>query len=411
MKLNHLLIFLMTPGTVVAAELTPWLQIAAKGEAGYTAVRSQPHGLRPWWQEGTGQLAPSASEWRLGPQLASLKITPDSDFSATINTQFSQIPDEEFGVIEAWLHYTPLPIDGYRLRARAGWFYPSLSLENNDTAWSSSYSSSFSAINSWFAEELRSQGLELTLQRPGNAFNANYSLSLVGAVVRGNDPIGSVISWRGFAIHSAQTNLGQQFKFANYPSLAVPPLHLQPNVVDPFIEVDDRFGYYAGVHWLWQQDTEVRAYYYDNNAEPTAFAKQQYAWHTTFAHLAWQHQFNAQWRVLGQWLSGSTEMGMETVYVDYDAWFLLANYQQDDWQFSVRYDDWQQQDNDITPLDPNDGEGHGLTLSVQYALTPHISTQLEWVLLDTTQQSRAQWPTWPITRTFGQSSVLVQWRF
>ena len=393
-----------------AVEITPWLQISAKGEAGYTSVRQQPKSLRPWWQEGTGQLAAARSDWMLGPQLASIHITPDSDFSATINGQWQQIPDKALGLTEYWINYAPLPISGYRLRARAGWFYPAMSLENSDVAWSSPYSSSFSAINSWIGEELRSQGVELSLSRPGNAFNSAHNFTAVAGGFRGNDPIGTLISWRGFAIHSNQTNLNQDIDFAYYPSLEVPPLNWQPNWVKPFVEIDDRLGYYLGLHWQWQQQTELRFYFYDNNADPSAFAMEQYAWHTQFSHLAWHQQLNDRWQLVAQWMNGNTEMGPGVVNVDFNLWFLLANYQLDDWQFSARLDHWQQMDRDLTPLDDNNGNGEGLTASVQYQLTPEISVQLEWLLIDTSQQSRGQWQHWPIDRKFGQSSLLLVWR-
>ncbi len=393
-----------------ATEINELIQVDAKGELGYTSVRAQPNSLRPWWQEGTGQLAIAKSDWMFGQQLASVNITPDSDFSATINGQFEQFADFEFGLIEYWLNYAPLPIDGYRLRARAGWFYPAMSLENTDVAWSSPYGSSFSAINSWIGEELRAQGIEISLNRPGRAFNSSHSFTAVAATYQGNDPIGTLISWRGFALHSAQTSLNQTIAFARYPSLWQPPLNWQPSWVKPFVEVDDRLGFYLGLHWQWQQQTEVRIYHYDNNADPLAFAKDQYAWHTKFSHIAWQHQFSDRWKLVSQWMQGNTEMGPSVVNVDFNLWFVLANYQLEDWQFGARYDKWRQIDRDFTAKDDNNGDGAGLTATIQYQWTPEISLQLEWLLLDTTQQSRGQWQNWPIDRKFGQSSLLLVWR-
>jgi len=411
MKIWHCVVLFLTNFQLSAAEINEWLQISGKGEAGYTTVRDQPRSLRPWWQEGTGQLGVANSGWMLGSQLASINITPDSDFSATINGQWQQIPDHSLGLTEYWLNYTPLPMSGYRLRARAGWFYPAMSLENSDVAWTSPYSSSFSAINSWIGEELRSKGVEISLSRPGNAFNSAHSFSAVAATFQGNDPIGTLISWRGFAIHSYQTNLNQEIEFSYYPSLMVPPLNLQPNWVKPFSEIDQRYGYYLGVHWQWQQQTEVRFYHYDNNADPLAFAQQQYAWHTRFSHIAWHQQLNDSWQLVAQWMHGNTSMGPKVVDMDFNVWFVLANYQHNDWQFSTRFDHWQQMDQDQTPLDDNNGRGEGLTASVQYQWTPALSVQLEWLLIDTEQQSRGQWQYWPIERKFGQSSLLFVWRF
>lgn len=410
MKAWHCCVFSIITAPVAAVEVSDWLQLSAKGEGGYTAVKSQPNGLRPWWQEGAGQLAQANSGWMLGPQLASIKITPDSDFSATINGQWQQIPDKTLGLTEYWLNYAPLPLAGYRIRARAGWFYPAMSLENSDVAWSSPYTSSFSAINSWFGEELRSQGLELSISRPGNFFNSAHTFTAVASAFQGNDPIGTMISWRGFAIHANQTNLNQTVAFANYPSLTVPPLNLQPNWVKPFAELDHRTGYYLGLHWQWQQQTEMRWYYYDNNADPLVFTEQQYAWHTKFTHLAWQQQLHNDWQLVAQWLNGNTVMGPKVIDLDFNVWFVLVNYQQGDWQFSTRFDAWQQRDRDWVPHDDNNGKGEALTANVQYQISPALSVQLEWLLLDSQQQSRSQWQNWPVDRKFGQSSLLLVWR-
>src|SRR5579862_4861755 len=64
------------------------------------------------------------------------------------------------GPTEACLLFRPYPRDGLRFRLRAGGFYPAISLENRAAGWESPYTLSFSAINSWLGEELRTIGAE-----------------------------------------------------------------------------------------------------------------------------------------------------------------------------------------------------------------------------------------------------------
>ena len=49
---------------------------------------------------------------------------------------------------------------------KAGAFFPTISLENDDIGWTSPYTLSASAINTWIGEELRTIGTEGTLRFP-----------------------------------------------------------------------------------------------------------------------------------------------------------------------------------------------------------------------------------------------------
>lgn len=400
---------LAAPGKT--AELTSWLELQAKAEFGWVQHSEQNNNLGPWWQHGTGQLATSDDRLTTGPILAAVQINSDSPFSARLHLSHQAALDAASGITEAWLQYQPLPIDGYRFKARAGWFYPALSLENTDVVWSSPYTSTFSAINSWYAEELRAKTLELSLSRPGRSFASNHSWQGVLGAFRDNDPLGTLISWRGFALHNLQTRIGGRIDFAHYPSLQRFPLERQPDWVEPFEELDGHTGWYGGLHYLYQQETEVRLYHYDNQADPTVLAKGQYAWFNRFNQLAMQQQLSESWRLVSQWLDGHTEMGYDTVLVDYRAAFVLLNYQQDLWQASVRYDHWQQWDRDQTAGDDNSGRGHTWTVALQYPLSPQWTLLSEFSRLNSHQASRGQWANWPLQRNFYQSQLTLIWRF
>lgn len=407
---------LLLNSTVTAAPLTSWLDIKVKAEAGWYQQSEQPGFLSPWFQGGVGQLATDADELRSGPVLAALKLDTGSDWLAVLHLSHQQQAAAARGMTEGWLQYQPLPWQGYRLKMRAGWFYPALSVENSDLGWSSPYSSTFSVLNSWYAEELRAKTVEFAVSRPGRSFSSDHSLQAVLALFQGNDPLGSLLAWRGFAMHNLQTRLGGRVDFAVYPSLRRPPLQLQPGWVEPFIEIDQRTGWYSGLHYQYRQQLELRFYHYDNNADPTAFARQQYAWRNRFDQWALHWLPHDDVQLLGQWASGRTEMGLQTVVVDYQAGFLLLSYQPTRWQdagrqLALRYDSWQQWDRDLTPGDDNSGRGHGVTLSLQQQLSGHFSLLAEFSRLHTVQASRAQWSGWPVQQTFYQSQLSLIWRF
>lgn len=397
----------------LAAEELSSAQLAwqAKGELSLNQSQHQPKGLLPWWQGGTGQLGSADDTLLLGPQLFAAQFTTDSPWSATLHAQWHQHPTVDLGVTESWISFNPLPFAGYRFRARGGYFYPKFSMENTDTAWSSPYSSNFSVINSWFAEELRARGVEFSFIRPGRTFNSASSYQWVTGIFQGNDALGTIISWRGFASHPFQTNLGETVRFADYPSIRSGPLALQPDWVQPTREIDQRTGFYSGLHWSYQQKSEVRVYYYDNNGDPLVIKHGQYAWDTQFSSIAWQQELNEQLRFVSQYLTGSTEMGPQAVVVDFKSWFSLLHYDLGHSRLSIRYDYWQQQDKDLLPSDDNNGRGHGWNINLQYPLSENLSLALEWSHLNTEQASRGQWQNWPLQRNFQQLQLLMTWRF
>lgn len=410
---QYIIVISIFSGSLVAAELTPNISVKAKGEFSYIQLpsQSQINLLQPWWQGGTGPLAFEKDGFAAGPQLFAFQLDTNTNWSATVHAQWHRIPTADLGVTEAWVSYQPLPVSGYRLRTRAGYFYPAMSLENTDTAWSSFYSSNFSVINSWFAEELRARGLEMSVSRPGRFFNSNSSWQLISGLFQGNDPLGSIISWRGFASHPFQTNIGEQVRFANYPSIRQGLLELQPPWVQPTRELDHRTGFYLGLHWTYKFNTELRIYHYDNNGDPLVIRHGQYAWHTKFQSVAWQQQLGENWRIVSQYLTGSTEMGDAAVLLDYQSWFSLLHYDGGNYRLSIRYDDWRQQDLDQTPEDDNNGHGYGWNINVQLPLTASLMLALEWSQLNSYQANRAQWQNLPVQKNFQQLQLLLNWRF
>lgn len=179
------------------------------------------------------------------------------DFRVDLSTSWSahgvintyQDPQATLGFSQAYFQYQPLTASNYKWHVRVGAFYPQLSLENPDIGWLSPYNYTNSAINSWVGEEIRTLGVEATIKRPGRSFNSAHSFSFVGASFKGNDPAGTLLSWRGFALHDRQTTLNESISFAQIASFNTPPLQHQANQVLPFEEVDGRFGYYLGMHW------------------------------------------------------------------------------------------------------------------------------------------------------------------
>ena len=66
--------------------------------------------------------------------------------------------------LETYLRYAPTAEGDFAWSVKAGAFFPTISLENDDLGWASPYTLTPSAINSWIGDELRTIGSEGTLR-------------------------------------------------------------------------------------------------------------------------------------------------------------------------------------------------------------------------------------------------------
>ncbi|MEP1551187.1 MAG: hypothetical protein ABJJ44_14160 [Paraglaciecola sp.] len=334
--------------------------------------------LPAWFEQDTGILAYSESSVNLQQGLVKVSDSFTNGLSYSLVGNVYQLGSQNIGVSQAQVAFKPLSKDKIRWRARAGFFYPKMSLENVDTGWLSPFTYTQSAINSWVGEELRTAGLELTLYSPGRSRNSAFSWELHGSVYKGNDTLGTVISWRGFAMHDRQSLNNDKVPFAAYPSVVQEDRIFHPDYVEPFHELDGRFGFYLGAHLDYYRQSSFRYYYYDNQADPNVVNYERlYAWRTKFHSIALQHKFNKNTRLITQWMTGSSIMGKHFVYIDFDAWYLMLSHKYKSHRFSARFDLFEVNEDDIFPWDPNNSDGEALTLAWRYDLNMHWQVGLE----------------------------------
>lgn len=320
-----------------------------------------------WFEEGTGILAYSKDSANVQQAFVALSDNFSNGVSYEVVANYYQLGEQNVGISQAQLSYKPLSNDKWRWRARVGFFYPKLSLENVDTGWLSPFTYTQSAVNTWVGEELRSAGLEVTLFSPGRARNSPLSFEVHGALFKANDPLGTVISWRGFAMHDRQSLNNDRVPFAAYPSVIGEDRIFHPNYVEPYHELDGNIGFYLGAHIEYYKQSTLRYYYYDNQADPLAVSHERlYGWRTKFHSLALQHKFDGNTRILGQWLSGSSAMGTRSVYIDFDAWYVMLSHKYKAHRISLRFDKFKVREDDIFSWDPNNSDGQGVTLAWRY---------------------------------------------
>ncbi len=359
-NLSFILLAVLSTGFAVSAVETKGLV-----QVNYVFADGQPS----WFENGTGILAYSDSGINVQQALVQVSDSYSNGISFSIIANYYQRGEQNLGISQAQLRYKPLMGGKVRWRARIGFFYPKISLENVDLGWLSPYTYTQSAINSWIGEELRNPGLEFTLYSPGRARRSAYSWEITGGVFKGNDPTGTILSWRGFALHDRQSLNNDRIPFAPYPTVLDEQQVFHPNYVEPFHEFDGHLGFYLGAHLDYFQKVKFRYYYYDNQADPRAISFERlYAWRTKFHSFGLQHNINKKLRFISQWMTGTTTMGLRAVFVNYDAWFAMFSYKLDRHRLSARYDGFKVREDDFMPNDLNNSNGKALTLAWRYNL-------------------------------------------
>ncbi|MDO6609916.1 hypothetical protein Q4601_01730 [Shewanella sp. 1_MG-2023] len=319
------------------------------------------------------------------------------------------------GLTEAFIKYRGLPLDnGLRLHAKLGLMYPSISLENIATAWSSPYTLSYSAINSWLGEEFRHLGAELTLERLGKFHSSMHDFSVSAAIFQNNDTVGAMLAWHGWTISSRQTLSHETLPLSNMPSLDGGSLDEQARDSDPFIELDNRFGYHVHAKWKIKGKGEFSFGYYDNNADTTIVKNGQYTWLTQFYHAGMRFRLPYKIELISQFMNGDTLMqspqAIDVVNNEYQSAFLLLSRRWDKHRLTMRVEHFDVTDNDLTPDDDNNEKGQALTASYQYRLLKNWFIQAEYNYLDSTRPARIE-QNLPSTLTEQQYQLATRWYF
>ena len=301
---------------------------------------------------------------------------PFGDFVATLIADADSQRNSVLDVQEAWIGWQPVPQSPWRIRAKAGAFFPVSSLEvgYDSIGWNAERTLSSAAINSWIAEEIRIVGTELTVQWRGAMIESPHTFTARLGVFGGNDPAGTELAWRGWNVGGRITGLFQKLRLPDLPVYrpdgAVPS---QTRSVHVLRELDDRPGAYAALGYAHDDWFDVAAMHYDNRGDPLRLVNGQYSWHTRFDHLGVQLRLADDWELLSQVMRGDTLMGPSAVQVDFSSWYLLVSRTLGPGLVTLRHDQFRTQENDIFPADANGERGHAWALAYRLPL-PHRFT-------------------------------------
>ena len=279
------------------------------GDVRFVAV----DGEKSWLDGGFGKLRyGSDGDLSVHPRLGNADLVWKPQFtwslSATIVGEVQGGERMQAGLSQAYLSFRPMrSSSGTSFSARAGLMWPPVSLEHEGADWHVADSITPSAINTWIGEEVRPVAAEGTL---GADLGSN-KLRVTGAVLAANDTSGTLLTFRGWALHDRTT-----LAFNRWP---LPPLdgdmaEIQAPFTHPLIDLHSGFahrpGYYVKLAWALPIPVRVELFRYDNLAKPTDMNQDyEWGWRTKFNDLGLVADLGGGTQLKAQALQGRTHMG------------------------------------------------------------------------------------------------------
>jgi len=314
------------------------------------------------------------------------------DTKAFVHVKYDPEQNKPIDLVEAYLTYTPVPKSAFSYAFKAGLYFPHISRENIGVAWTSPFTITPSAINSWVGEEIRALGLEAK----GSYISNQHRFDITAGMFGFNDAAGTLLAFRGWGLGDAKVGAFSRLPLSSLPSIGSESSFLaQPLWVHPIREIDGRVGYYAALDYSFSDVFKTGAFYYDNRGDPEKIVELQYSWDTRFWNFYAESDFGDGLKLIAQYMTGMTEMGnlygakqRRRVYVGYDAGYVLATKKIDKYRLSARYDWFGVDDKSFVALDNNNENGTAFTAAIAVKVSKKTSLITEYLRIKSDRPSR-----------------------
>jgi hypothetical protein len=282
--------------------------LEASGDLRLVAV----DGEKSWVDGGFGKLRSGRNgDLRVTPQLGNVSLVWKPQFTWSLGaTAVGSLQGGELteaGLSQAYLTFKPMRGTKLTASARLGLMWPPISLEHEGADWHVRDSITPSAINSWVGEEVRPVAAEATLA----ANLGEHQLRATAAVMAANDTAGTLLTFRGWALHDRTT-----LAFRRQP---LPPLDediegYQAPFTHPLLDLEHGFarrpGYYAKLAWQPPIPVRFELFRYDNRTDPEVFNQDfEWGWRTQFNHIGVAADLGHATSLKLQAIDGRTRMG------------------------------------------------------------------------------------------------------
>ncbi|HEY0525095.1 MAG TPA: hypothetical protein VGD08_17010 [Stellaceae bacterium] len=345
-----------------------------------------PTGEQSWLKGGFGKLRYGGGG-DVDPQIGGVVLVPRIELTpeilAVATARYDSGQDPRFGVTEAFVRYRPVSTTAFRYTVKAGAFFPPVSVENEGLGWTSLWTLTNSAINSWIGEEVRPVGGEGRVEyRTGGALG---TVEAIGSVFAANDTAGTLLGERGWSLTDRITPLGGHVREPDLFAGGNPPANSRV-----FDEIDSTPGYYVGASWDVPDYGKTTLIYYNNKADIGANPTTS-AWHTRFWSAGYSGEFG-DFVVMAQGMLGDTRVGhvvFDTETKFYAAYALVGWNITDEWRLAARIDQF-----GTSGFNPADGinrseHGHALTVDLGWRPKPWLRLSGEVLAIDSFRALRA----------------------
>jgi hypothetical protein len=314
-----------------ALELADGLTISGYGDLRIVA----PTGQTPWLNGGLGKFryGDSNTRARFAEAVAQIDWQMDDEIAAVAVLRAEPYDRNVVDALESYVRYAPRSTGDVSWSVKAGAFFPTISLENDDLGWASPYTLTPSAINSWIGDELRTVGSEANLRWKTDL----GTFSAIAAVTCCNDEAGILMADHGWTMEDRPTGLFERVRIpVQTQKLFFSPPYANTGL---FGEIDGRPGWYAGAGWQMDGIGKISVLRYDNQGDPYAKTARDTAWDTRFWRASARTQIEGI-ILIAQALRGDTVVASPTFvsHTKFQSAFLLASYDWDAVRFSLRED-------------------------------------------------------------------------
>ncbi len=268
---------------------------------------------------------------------------------------------KRFGFVEA---YADLHTERWHLRA--GEFFLPTSRENTDPLWTSPYTITWSAINTWMAEEVRPIGADLQ-------FAPNFYATFGATAFRGNDTMGTLPAARGWGFGNRLSVYDED--------IAVPPPQGSTKPIGS--DLDGKWGFSERVRLSLPERAMLQVTHLDNRSE-LVDRRGQIPWQTTFNHAGGQLGTTGPATLAAEWLSGETTVGFPggTFTLDFQSIYLLGSYKTGHERISARIERFSTRNHVRSNPDFARENGHAFTVAWFHEPGDHARYGLELIKAD-----------------------------
>jgi hypothetical protein len=249
-----------------------------------------------------------------------------------------------------------------RWRFRAGMFWLPTSRENIDALWTSRYSITYSALNTWIGEEVRPIGIDIQ-------YSPNYYITLGGTVFGGNDTMGTELAARGWTF-------GNRLSVFNEELPQPPDRETQPIGRD----LDGRRGYSERIRLQVPERAILQFTHIDNRAKLVPLLKGYTPWLTRFNIVGATLGTTSATTLSAEWASGWTAVAFPrgSATMDFDTAYVLLSRKSGSDRWTTRVERFSTRDRRRRAVDNKREHGHAVTVAWLRDVSPNLRAGVEY---------------------------------